>query len=416
MTSRIALGSGIAAIALVLTACGGTGGGDGDGVALEVQTGLAVDSAELQALEAITDRFNDEHADIRIELAPSGPNYENDLKVRLAAGDAPDIWMTHGWSRDRYGEFLEPLQDEPWAAQLTPSLQSSMTDAEGRIFAMPTNVDVNGILVNLDVLADAGFGHDEIATWDDFEDAADAVLDAGLAPITAGGKDMAAPIANRVLSGVFDEDELEQMADGTFVDDAFESGLELIASWKDAGYFNPDYSSATRTTMSEALAQNLTAFAFGPSAIIQDALLVNPDANLGFIPVPSLVGDAGYLAGGERTAFGISKDSDHIDEAKEYLRFLAESDNIAELAAASSSLPGLVDVPADLGVLTSSYDLFVTDGQAPVVPHFDRVYLPNGAWSTLGTVTDSVITGQAGVGDATAQMRDAYERLHAEGQ
>src|SRR5690606_13335171 len=191
------------------------------------------------------------------------------------------------------------------------------------------------------------------------------------------------------------------MADGTFVDDAFASGLELIAGWKDAGYFNPDYSSATRTTMSEALAQDLTAFAFGPSAIIQDALLVNPDANLGFIPVPSLVGDAGYLAGGERTAFGISKESEHIDAAKEYLAFLADADNVAELAAASSSLPGLVDVEADLGVLTSSYALFATDGQAPVVPHFDRVYLPNGAWSTLGTVTDSVITGQASVDDAT---------------
>ena len=163
MTSRIALGSGIAALALVLTACGGTGG-DGDAVTLEVQTGLAVDSAELQALEAVTDRFHDDHPDIRIELAPSGPNYENDIKVRLAAGDAPDIWMTHGWSRDRYGEFLEPLQDEAWAAQLSPSLQSSMTDESGQIFAMPTNVDINGILVNLDVLEAAGFGHADIAT------------------------------------------------------------------------------------------------------------------------------------------------------------------------------------------------------------------------------------------------------------
>jgi len=65
-------------------------------------------------------------------------------------------------------------------------------------------------------------------------------------------------------------------------------------------------------------------------------------------------------------------------------------------------------------VVQSSYDLFVTGGTTPVVPHFDRAYLPGGAWSTLGTVTDSVITGQASVPDATAQMREAYDRLHRE--
>src|SRR5690606_1243978 len=115
-----------------------------------------------------------------------------------------------------------------------------------------------------------------IVTWDDFAEAADAMLAAGIVPITAGGKDMAAPIAGRVMYGAFDEDQLAEMAGGTFVDSGFESGLDLIAGWKEAGYLNPDYASATRTTMSDALAQDLAGFAFGPSAIIQDALLVNP--------------------------------------------------------------------------------------------------------------------------------------------
>src|SRR5690606_13515368 len=261
MTLRLALGAALAASALVLTACAADGGGDS--VSLEVQTGLAVDSAELVALQEVTDAFEEANSDIRIELMPGTPTYENDIKVRLASGNIPDVFMTHGWSRDRYSEFLEPLQDEAWADSLAPSLVNSMTDDEGRIYAMPTNVDINGILVNNEVLKDAGYEPDEIVTWDDFAEVCDALLEAGIVPITAGGKDMAAPIAGRVMFGAFSEDELTEMASGTFVDAGFQSGLELIAGWEDAGYLNPDYSSASRTTMSDALAQGLTAFAFG---------------------------------------------------------------------------------------------------------------------------------------------------------
>lgn len=414
MTFRSLLVPLVAVTGLVLAGCSSSGGDAGEAVTLEVQTGLAVDGAELTALQKVTDAFNDANPDIHVELMPGTPNYENDIKVRLAAGDVPDIFQTHGWSRDRYGEFLAPLDEEPWASSIAPSLVNSMTDSDGHIYAMPTNVDINGMLVSFDVLDEVGVAPEDIDTWDDFAEASDAILAEGISPIVTGGKDMAAPILGRLMFGAFDDAELEQMAGGEFVADAFQSGLDVVDGWRQADYFNPDYSSASRTTMSDALAQGLAAFAFGPSAILQDALLVNPDANLGFIPVPSLQGDGGYLAGGERTAFGVSTDSPNVEQAKTYLRFLAEEDNVAALAAASSSLPGIDGVDADLGALQSSYDLFVTPGDVPVMPHFDRVYLPNGAWSALGTVSDSVITGQSSPDEATAQMRDAYERLTKE--
>jgi raffinose/stachyose/melibiose transport system substrate-binding protein len=86
------------------------------------------------------------------------------------------------------------------------------------------------------------------------------------------------------------------------------------------------------------------------------------------------------------------------------------------MAAASASLPGLTDAKATPGPLSSSYDEYVTNGKTPAVPYFDRVYLPNGAWSTMGNGTDAVITKQSDVNSAVQQMASTYKSLYGQGK
>ena len=55
------------------------------------------------------------------------------MKTRMASGDLPDIWVTHGWSVMRYSEYMEPLEDQDWYSQIDESLLPSITDDDIRL-------------------------------------------------------------------------------------------------------------------------------------------------------------------------------------------------------------------------------------------------------------------------------------------
>lgn len=409
--TTVAAASVAATLLLALTGC--SGGSAESGTTIEFQTNATVDSKLMIALEEVTAAFEEANPGVTIDLVAPSSQYEADMKVRLAAGDAPDIFATHGWSLLRYSEFLEPLQNEAWAANFNPALDSAMRNDAGEFFALPIDTDVAGIIYNADVLTAAGVDPDSISTWDDFAEAAAAVDASGIAPIAVSGKDggPAGNLTDWIVAGAYTPEQLDELSAGSFVDAPYATTLDLIDGWRTSGYFNPDYSSATSDDVSRALADGNAAFVFSQNQAANNALQYNPDANLGFMPVPSLTEQNPYLVGGEFNAFGISKTSEHLDDAKAYLAFLAQPENITVLAESVGNLPGLTDASADLGPLQESFDTHVISGSAPLVPYFDRVYLPNGMWNTMVTTTDSIITGQSSVDQAVTQVDADFTSL-----
>ncbi|NJC24322.1 raffinose/stachyose/melibiose transport system substrate-binding protein [Arthrobacter pigmenti] len=411
MKSRIALIGSAAVFALTVSACGG-GSGDSSSEAIEFQTGLAVDASQRPVLEELTGEFEDANPDIDIDLRPTTGEFEKDIKVRLASGDVPDIFWTHGWSRDRYSEFLEPLGGQPWAEYFNPSLEAAMKTDDGEFFALPVDTDIAGIIYNATVLGAAGVAPEDITTWEAFDEAAQKVLDSGATPISVGGKDeYSGNVADWIAPGAFNEEELAQMEAGEFVAESYSNAMQPIDEWREKGYYNPDYVSATGDDMARAFAEDKAAFAFTSNSLVKNALAYNPDAQLGFIPVPSLNDEGPYLIGGERNAYGVAKDSDQKEAALKYLEFLAEPENLSKLATAFSATPGLTNAESDLGALQTSFETYVDGGEYPLVPYFDRVYLPNGMWDTMVTTTDALITGQSDPAGVTEQMAADFSSL-----
>ncbi len=202
------------------------------------------------------------------------------------------------------------------------------------------------------------------------------------------------------------------MQEGTFVDSAYALMLDKVHGWQQNGWFNPDYSSASRDDMARALADGTTGFEIAQNAILSNAFTYNPDANLGFIPLPPILSDEPYLVGGEGVdSFGVSKTSQNKEAALKFLDYLAQPENAAALAESTASAPGLLGIDVDYGNLTDSFTAYVVDGNVPVKPYFDRVFLPNGMWNTMVVTTDSVITGQATVDQAVDQVRTQFETL-----
>ncbi|BDZ40103.1 ABC transporter substrate-binding protein [Microbacterium suwonense] len=403
----------VATTAIALTGCSSDQGGEGGGeVDIEMQTNFGATDPSLKVLQKITDAYEKDNPGVTIELVPSTDTYEADIKVRLSSNDIPDIWATHGWSLLRYSQFLEPLNDQPWAKNFNEALAPAMQNADGQFFALPIDTDVAGIVYNRTVLKDAGIDPTTLVDWDSFEAALKTLKDDGITPVSASGKDswFAGNITDFIGSGDFSESELNGFKDGTFDEKGYTRILDHISAWQKAGWFNPDYSSATTDDLGRALAEGNTAFVFVQNYLVATALGFNPDADLGYMPIPSENGKP-FLVGGEGRAYGVSKTSPDKEQALDYLAYLAEPDNLSQLASSIGGIPGLTNATSDLGVLTASYDAFVEPGTVPLQPYFDRVYLPNGIWDTMVTTTDGVITGQMSPADAVKQMKSSYDSL-----
>lgn len=400
------------AAALALTGCGVGGGTGGGNASLEFQTGLGATDPILTTLTKITKAFEAKNAGVDIKLVPMTNTYEADMKVRLASKDIPDLWATHGWSLLRYSEFLEPLNTQPWAKNFNEALKPAMANSQGEFFALPADTDVAGIVYNKTVLEKAGIDPASLTTWNAFDQAAATLKASGITPITASGKDswFAGNVADFLASGAYSDKELANLKKGTFESDGYAKFLDQVKTWAGNGYFNPDYSSASQDDIARSLAEGKTGFVFVQNYLVASALGFNPDAKLGYFPVPSFTSTP-YLIGGEGHAYGVSRTSKHKDVALDYLAFLAQPKNESALATAIGGIPGLTDASSDLGTLTDSYDKFVKDGKFALQPYFDRVYLPNGMWDSMVTTTDSIITGQSDVATAVKQVKSQFETL-----
>lgn len=378
---------------------------------IEFMTGTSIDSALFIAYEEITKRFMEENPGVNVELLPSSTDHEGEVKTRLASDNAPDIWMTHGWSVGRYGEFLEPLNDRVWAKDLNPALNSVMLDKDGTLYAFPIDLDIAGILYNSKVLDSVGVKPEDIKTWDDFYAVCDKVLAKGIVPIYTAGKDRwpTGLFIDWIGPGAFTDADLDGLMSGTFAKESWGKTLGVVEQFRDKGYINKDYASATSNDVSLALATEQAAFSFLMNFVAVESYNLNPDAAVGFMACPSFDANGKpFLITGEKNALGVSKTSESKEAALAYIDYLATTDNLAKLVATTGSACGLTTVTADLGGLTSSFELTKV---VATVPYFDRVFMPSGSWDSIVATTDGVVTGQMSIEDALSKMETDYMSL-----
>ena len=386
---------------VLLAGVGACSSSNSSGVELEFMTGMSTGSRQLKALTSVVEEFEKDNPDIKVTLVPGTNSYESDIKVRLAGHNAPDLWNTHGWSRDRYANFLEPLQDRDWADRMNNTLDNAIKKDDGSFYALPLDAAITGIVYNQTVLDRAGVDVSDIASWEDFS--------------AASGKEnwTSGDIVDYMAPGMYNDDQLQELSDGTFDTDQWAKAVTPVYDWARAGYMNVDYTSATSDDVAKLIASDQCAFGFQPNSLAQSVEVYNPDAKLGFMAYPSETGDR-YLISAEDYAIGVSNASEHKDEALKLLDFMAEPDNMKKLSDTTSNPPAFDDVEMNIGQLSTSYDYWVTQEQTRTVPVFDRVYLPNGMWDTLTSTTDALITGQSAPADAAQQMKTSFDSLYGQ--
>lgn len=397
------------------TSSSNEGGENTSQVKLTFQMNFPSEEKITQVYQEISEEFEKENPNIDVEIIPGTSDYEAVMKTKMAANELPDLFATHGWSVERYSEYLRPLNDQEWFDEISPQIKPMITNEKDEVFVLPTDIDLAGMVYNIEVLEKSGVNVDDIKTWNDFYEACDKVKSAGFTPAHVGGKD------NWTLGNIFDwvapsvliTDENnyygDKLQDGSFDWAKWEDVANILTIMNDKDYFNKDKVSSTFQDSAKALAQNQVAFCFLSNNVAVEAWKYNPEAKIGFMPIPSFYeGDESSLIAGERSAVGIWKDSENEEEALQYLAYLAKPENIEKLASANGLPSGLTTSTSDTGKLKDFYEKYKN---VETFPFFDRVYLPSGMWDTLCSTASGILTKEINNKKASEQVKADYERL-----
>ncbi|MGD6857432.1 ABC transporter substrate-binding protein [Bacillus infantis] len=285
-------------------------------------------------LQEMIKEFEAEHPNIKVKLETvgGGADYGAALKAKFASGEQPDIFNNGGFKElELWKEHLADLSDEPWVEHLLPIGKVPMTDTDGKLYGMPVNLEGYGFVYNKDLFEKAGI-KEPPANITELKDAAEKLKDSGTTPFSAGYGEWWV-IGQHLLNIPFAQQEdpiafIEGLYDGTekFTDnEQFKQFKEVLDTEINFGNDNPlttDYNT------------QVTQFAAGQTAMLQQGnwtenmiYEVNPDMNMGFLPIPiSDDENADRLPVGVPNNWVLNKNSEHLDEAKLFLEWMVSSD------------------------------------------------------------------------------------------
>lgn len=349
-----------------------------------------------EVLEAVCKDFEKETG-YQIDFQAPGSSYEELMKTKMSVRELPDVFTTHGWSVTRYKDYLMPVNELEWADDIDAQIKPVVTDEEGKIYVLPVDMDIAGIIYNENVLKNAGVFAEEIRTWDDFTQACEKIKASGKNPIHIGGKDIwtIGQYFDWVAPSYYITDEggcrAADLKNGKFDMGTWEKVAGLLDSWVKEGYINEDVFLADYNSDVKAIAEGDTAFCFYGNSFAVDVKGVNSNAKIGMMPIPATGEEnAPSLIAGEDIAVGVWKDSEVKDEAVEFLNYLARPEVSKKLAEAAGNKAGLMTVEAEMGELGRYLDRYA---EVPTYPYFDREYLPSGMWDVM-CVTGADILAQ----------------------
>lgn len=362
---------------------------------------------QVEAMQAAVKAFEDETG-YTVEFSAPGETYEELMKTKMAANDMPDVFDTHGWSVARYSDYLMPVNELDFVQYIDPQIAPVITDEDGNMFVLPFDMSIEGIVYNVDVCEEAGVNVDDIKTWTDMEAAFDKVLAIGKNPVHMGGANnfTVGWFYDRVAPSYFITNPNGNLAAdlkaGNFDETVWAEISAMLDSWVSKGYLNENCVTGEYTADVASIAENETAFLFYGNIAVPIALSMNPDVNLGMMPLPAKTADDDVtLISGENVALGISKDSKVKDAAIELLNYLAQPDVAKAIPEATGNKPALTNVKVDLGMIQPYLDKY---SGVRAFPFFDREYCPSGLWDTICASGQDVLAQKDGAVESTAKL------------
>lgn len=170
---------------LFMTGCSSSADPQGSGDQVELKLGFYSSGASDAKMQELIDGFMKKHPNIKVttETAPYGQFFQK-LDTRIAAGNAPDLWLSDGVLVAKYAERgaikdLTEWIDKDLNKEDYYGLDFNK-DAEGRYWAVPQGIQIGVLFYNKDLFDQAGVSYPtEDWTYDDLKKAAAKLTDVG---------------------------------------------------------------------------------------------------------------------------------------------------------------------------------------------------------------------------------------------
>ncbi|MEC0203817.1 sugar ABC transporter substrate-binding protein [Paenibacillus lautus] len=161
-------------------------GGDEEGKKVEILLGYYSSDSSDAKMKELIEQFEEKHPNITVKTqsAPYGQFYQK-LDTQIAAGQAPDVWLSDGVYVMKYAQRGAAKDLTDWIARDLKADEyyglDFNKDAEGRYWGVPQGIQVGVLFYNKELFDKAGVAYptDEW-TWEDLKSsAAKLTVDAG---------------------------------------------------------------------------------------------------------------------------------------------------------------------------------------------------------------------------------------------
>lgn len=299
--------------------------------------------------QSLIDAFQAANPDITIEIEtrPGGAEGDNIVKTRLATGEMTDVFSYNSGSLFQAinpTRNLVPVTNESFVANLLDPFRQVVT-ANGDVYGVPIEAAMGGgVLYNRPIYEELGL---EIPkTWDEFMANNQAIKDVGkVAVIQTFGETWTSQLfvlgdfAN-VLAEEPDFAERYTNNEAKYAtSDAARAGFEKQQQVFEAGYLNEDFAAAVlddglrMVATGEGVHYPMLTFAVNTIAELY------PDNldDVGFFALPGDNAEENSLTTWMPAAVYIAQNSEHQEEAKRFLAFIASPEGCEAMTDAGAA-------------------------------------------------------------------------------
>lgn len=302
--------------------------------------------------QANIDAFEKEYPNIKVKLILN-PDAQalSILQTKLAAGQPSDIINYSKVAAENelnvVNNFID-LSNEPWVANLTNADALKAPDGNIYGFSVKNMTGGMGIVYNKDIFDQLNLTVPK--TFDQFVQVCETIKANGINPIYAPFKDVwtfqmwtTSAWGYYVAKNEPDLWERLNANEQNWADvPAFQDSLEKLYGLFEKGYMQETLLSDDYNGVPQAFEGNKYAMMMGSDATTTDLIAKIPDTNFGMFPLPLFEGESDYLTIGQLDGvFFIPKNAKNIEEAKAFLNFIAQPDQLNTAQSEKSFSPSI---------------------------------------------------------------------------
>ncbi len=377
--------------------------------------------------DVLVERFNEANDEVNIvyEDILTGTFTENNQKVRVAMENeaGPDVLggvdtganlralVSTGQVRD-----LTEFYRASGLIERIPENLIAQVSVEGRIYAIPQNMESVGIFYNKDVFAELEL--EVPGTYEEYIGVLEAVKDAdyyGYALGLAGGWPSALMASMFMYSSAGSEyiDVLSGTQPWTDCDNCLD-GLNAFYGMVANEYANPDGLGIDYNQAIDLFYQGKTLMVLNGPWFIDDAMSANPDFEIGFFYLPSVnpATDIKTL-GGIGSALIIAEYAP-IEAAFKVVEWLTSEELAVQALREVAELPAFaIDVPEDLPPLF--YQIATeTAANVGLIGFWPVTYLPPKVFGDMNQIVQGMIGGMLTPEELLSEMQETHSDYLAE--